>query len=1152
MPDFSIEFELAFDDTDLSPEDREAYHNALVAAAEAWSQYISDDFDPVRPGTTFDIVNPSDSSISARWVNDKPIDDILIFVGWDDLGDFRSEGESQRITGGLAYSGSTSFFGDALSARIVDNFRGQGPVTDYEPWTGSITFNSRLLPRDSSDAPTNALDTSFSFGEDAEPDKVHFISTAVHEIGHILGLGSSPAFEAQVINNVFVGENALSLTEDIGIPLEADGGHVLDGYAGNSVAMDPVDQIGTKKLPGQFDLAMLADIGYHISGATGGADPAPEGRQGEKFDVITENGERISGTTARDILYAQGGDDTVFGNDGDDVLSGEGGSDWLVGGEGADVFEYGFGSGADTIQDFVFGEDLLRISSHYGLTPQQIAEEAVILNTSDPNIGVIRIDFDDGNLLTVQYDKSSGDGLRARDIVVANTDRGGFSSPIWQSDLDTMPEALWRDQSAYWTSYGGHGGIDFPAPEGTPIRAIADGTVIRASSHYPKDDESLYSDGFGELVVIEHDENAFSLYGHLSAFGPGLEDFTFSASQPFQVKAGEIIGYVGDTGYSFGGHLHFNYFVDPSTDFRHTGSTGVDEALDSELAWVHTGDAAGDRTDQHSNVREVSETLVAEADQPSHTTGGLGVTTWDRQAAAGATVFFDGIIDRLGEKDTFAFIPEEGRTYLVTATGAPIRDYHALEDPLFNIRKSEDGPLVPLVEPALDAPGQLLARFEAQDSEVHYIRLGTGADVPETGGYTLIIEDVTLPEAEIFLAVEEAETYAVTEEKATTIFGRLAELIDDVISNFNNDDEFRVQEETIAPEQFNVREGSAILEVDTDGDGIFETSWTLLGDFSGGEFFLIPGENSTTIAYAVITSGGEGSDSLQGNDGRDRIFGFGGNDALSGGGGSDQLVDGVGADLLSGDSGDDTISLSGTTYHTAQYSAYNVSSVTQTGTDQRINLAGKVKIEAVIDGGADVDTINLSDQGDAFFLHDAYSGFHHSLALSEDYVGNESTQRFINVQNINGLDGNDIIDLTSPDYSLAGETIRIDGGEGNDVIWGSDADETINGGIGNDTIFGGIGTDLLIGGAGADTFQFTRTSTVTTVEDFDPTTGDTLEFFNNGGATFDPTSLTLTATGVRVAYDEAGTRHEIDIVLAASADEFSWSLAQISAATDFL
>lgn len=126
-----------------------------------------------------------------------------------------------------------------------------------------------------------------------------------------------------------------------------------------------------------------------------------------------------------------------------------------------------------------------------------------------------------------------------------------------------------------------------------------------------------------------------------------------------------------------------------------------------------------------------------------------------------------------------------------------------------------------------------------------------------------------------------------------------------------------------------------------------------------------------------------GNDMINGGAGSDTLDGGSGNDALSGGDGGDRLIDGDGADLLSGGFGDDTITLSGTTTHTAQYAAFNVSSATQTGTGQLINLAGKAKIEAVIDAGADFDGIALSDQGDAFFLHDAYSGFnqHHGRRL---------------------------------------------------------------------------------------------------------------------------------------------------------------------------
>jgi len=297
--------------------------------------------------------------------------------------------------------------------------------------------------------------------------------------------------------------------------------------------------------------------------------------------------------------------------------------------------------------------------------------------------------------------------------------------------------------------------------------------------------------------------------------------------------------------------------------------------------------------------------------------------------------------------------------------------------------------------------------------------------------------------------------------------------------------------------------------------------------------------------------GGDGEETLNGGNGHDTFHPGAGNDLVQGGDGDDQIFAGSGADYLIGDAGDETITLVGTSYHSAQYVAFNVSSANQTGTSQRINLDGKVKIEAVIDGGADFDTIYLSDQGDAFFLHDAYSGFHQSLTLFADYVGNDSIQRFINIQNINGLGGDDIIDLTSPDYSLVGASISIDGGAGNDVVWGSDADETIYGGAGNDTIFGGTGTDVLFGGVGADVFEFTRTSTDTTVMDFNAGEGDQLRFYNAGDADFDPTSIGLTENGIRIAYVEAGTRHEIDIVLAASADDFNFSLQQVLSSTDF-
>ena len=304
--------------------------------------------------------------------------------------------------------------------------------------------------------------------------------------------------------------------------------------------------------------------------------------------------------------------------------------------------------------------------------------------------------------------------------------------------------------------------------------------------------------------------------------------------------------------------------------------------------------------------------------------------------------------------------------------------------------------------------------------------------------------------------------------------------------------------------------------------------------------------------HSDVIRGDAQNNHLFGGSGDDTIHAGAGNDLVRGGDGDDQIVAGTGTNYLAGDAGDDSITLIGSAYYTAQYAAYNVSSATQTGTGQRINLNGKAMIEAVIDGGADLNTIYLGDEGDAFFLHDAYSGFHESLALTPDYVGNYSMQRFINIQRIFGMDGGDIIDLTSPDYSLAGASIMIDGGEGNDVIWGSDASETIYGGAGDDTIFGGIGADELYGGTGADVFEFTKTSTDTTAADFNPSEGDLLRFYNRDGAQFEPESIGLTDDGIRIAYSESGTTHEIDVALAASTADFNLSLQQILSATEFV
>ena len=275
-----------------------------------------------------------------------------------------------------------------------------------------------------------------------------------------------------------------------------------------------------------------------------------------------------------------------------------------------------------------------------------------------------------------------------------------------------------------------------------------------------------------------------------------------------------------------------------------------------------------------------------------------------------------------------------------------------------------------------------------------------------------------------------------------------------------------------------------------DGDDTIDNS-------VGGKSWIEAGDGDDVI------TGGASEDRIRGQDGDDTLSGKDGNDTLFGGAGNDSLDSGAGDDVLNGGSGNDTLSLSADGVYSYKNHAQNATSEFQIGTRELVRLKGKNKISDVIDGGENIDTIVLTDGSDAFFLHDSLSGFHSSLTLVEDYDGRLGTARIANIENINSGLGDDIVDLTSPDYSLAGQNITVDGGSGDDTLWGSDANETLKGGVGDDELFGGAGTNVLTGGAGADEFQFTKTSTNDTVKDFSLIDGDTLKFFNTGGAQFD-------------------------------------------------
>lgn len=89
-----------------------------------------------------------------------------------------------------------------------------------------------------------------------------------------------------------------------------------------------------------------------------------------------------------------------------------------------------------------------------------------------------------------------------------------------------------------------HRGVDFGAPTGTRIRATGDGVVEFAGR----------KGGYGNLVVLRHQSQYQTYYGHMNGFAAGMRKGT-------RVAQGDVIGYVGTTGISTGPHLHYEFRV---------------------------------------------------------------------------------------------------------------------------------------------------------------------------------------------------------------------------------------------------------------------------------------------------------------------------------------------------------------------------------------------------------------------------------------------------------------------------------------------------------------------------------------------------------------------------------------------------------------
>jgi hypothetical protein len=250
----NIEFRYDYDTNNFF--DTQAKKDVLSAAGSYFGNLITDNLTAITSsgGNHFNanFFNPANISSNIT-INDFSVaaDTLVVYAGGSALG------------GSLGIGGPGGFGASGTSQAFFDSFdRGQTGVssdTDFAPWGGSITFNT-------------ASNWYFDPDVSTDSDVVNndFYTVALHELGHLLGLGTAASWDNLVSGTDFTGAASSSVFGG-DVPLDAGLGHWADGTTGlvdgvsQEAAMDPSILVGTRKVFTDLDVAGLKDVGWEVS-----------------------------------------------------------------------------------------------------------------------------------------------------------------------------------------------------------------------------------------------------------------------------------------------------------------------------------------------------------------------------------------------------------------------------------------------------------------------------------------------------------------------------------------------------------------------------------------------------------------------------------------------------------------------------------------------------------------------------------------------------------------------------------------------------------------------------------------------------------------------------------------------------------------------
>ena len=183
----------------------------------------------------------------------------------------------------------------------------------------------------------------------------------------------------------------------------------------------------------------------------------------------------------------------------------------------------------------------------------KLAADADELQSTDPGVDEVSAE-ETPQILSIAEYKPVENLTEQLDKAIQHSDEVARLDEAARAPLFTKP-AEGAFTSGFGMRWGSmHNGVDIANTPGTPIRAVAAGTVI----------DSGPAQGYGNWIRLRHDDGSVSVYGHMQTLNVAVGE---------RVHAGQNIAGMGSMGFSTGSHLHFEIHPD--------GTTPVDPA-----AWL--------------------------------------------------------------------------------------------------------------------------------------------------------------------------------------------------------------------------------------------------------------------------------------------------------------------------------------------------------------------------------------------------------------------------------------------------------------------------------------------------------------------------------------------------------------------------------------